>query len=202
MIGYSAKGMAIGFFVAFDAILTKGTPLFEEERHALIFALVEDIQHPILAHWPCLVAAFAADNHPVDAGQVEFAKVTQQRLTGQELAAIRFDGTQFLDTPLVVSQFHGSTDPSVVRHITPFTSEILVHPLRTFCKDLESMLAKVLDSGHDAIDERKRHILMEQVAHRADEEGRRVENPARFIQGFGVECHIEAVLVFLLTHAA
>ena len=47
-------------------------------------ALVADREHPVLLHRPRTRAALAADDHPVDAFQVELAEVFQQRLDREE----------------------------------------------------------------------------------------------------------------------
>ncbi len=47
------------------------SPLLEEERDAGSLALVADRSHPCALHGPRLRPALAADNHPIDAGEVE-----------------------------------------------------------------------------------------------------------------------------------
>ena len=53
--------------------------MLEEERHLRIEALVADIDGPTRLHRPRTWAAFAADDHPIDAGKVEFTDGPDQR---------------------------------------------------------------------------------------------------------------------------
>ena len=90
-------GAAVGFLVALDAILAVGSPLLKEEWHTLLVALTLDVQHPLLFHGPCLVAGLAADNHPVDAGEIEGAEVGEQGFTREELDANVLHPAQDID---------------------------------------------------------------------------------------------------------
>ena len=59
-------------------------PLLEEERDAGILTLVADAANPFSLHRPGPVAAFPADNHPRDPGEVNCAEVFEERLDGKE----------------------------------------------------------------------------------------------------------------------
>ena len=61
-------------------MLSNASPLFEEERYPLQPALAPDADDPLLAHWAGMRAALAADNHPIDTGQIERAEIFKQRL--------------------------------------------------------------------------------------------------------------------------
>src|ERR1022692_1493432 len=63
---------------AFLAIRSPSAPLLEEKRHAIMLALVFNSFYPFRFHRPGLGAGFAADDHPVDAAQINFANIIQQ----------------------------------------------------------------------------------------------------------------------------
>ena len=50
-------------------------PLFKEECDALALATIAYLPDPPLFHWPCSSSAFASGDHPIDAGQIERAKI-------------------------------------------------------------------------------------------------------------------------------
>lgn len=58
--------------------------MLHEERHALRLALVSDRPCPVEVHRPGSVAALSSDDHPADAGEVELAKVFEQRFEREE----------------------------------------------------------------------------------------------------------------------
>jgi hypothetical protein len=56
------------------------SPLLEKERHAGDQALIAYPARPIGMHGPRSGAALTADDHPVDAAQIERPKILEQRL--------------------------------------------------------------------------------------------------------------------------
>jgi hypothetical protein len=56
--------------------------LLEEKRDLRRLALIADWEHPVLLHGPGFGTAFAANNRPMDAGQIERTQVFQQRFDG------------------------------------------------------------------------------------------------------------------------
>jgi len=61
-------------------------PLLEEERHALLDALISDAANPSRVHLASTRAAFATDDHPVDRLEIEVADILQEGLDGKEAA--------------------------------------------------------------------------------------------------------------------
>ena len=59
-------------------------PLLEEERHALLAALIADGDDPLPLHRTRAGAALAADDDPTDSGKINLAEIFEQRLDGQE----------------------------------------------------------------------------------------------------------------------
>src|SRR5262245_61114353 len=58
-------------------------PLLEEERDAGALALVADREDPLLVHGSGPVPALAADDHPVNPGEIECSEIFEQRLHGE-----------------------------------------------------------------------------------------------------------------------
>ena len=65
-------------------VLACAAPLLEEEGHPLRATLATDVDDPVSKHRPRAGAALAADDHPVDAAEVEWSQVFQQRLDREE----------------------------------------------------------------------------------------------------------------------
>jgi hypothetical protein len=56
------------------------TPLFEKERDLRGFALISHFARPLDQHRPCSRPAFTADDHPMNAFQINFAYRPEKRL--------------------------------------------------------------------------------------------------------------------------
>lgn len=54
--------------------------MLEEERHALGEALITDLDRPFEMQRTSTRAALAAEDHPVDAGEIDGAKRAEERL--------------------------------------------------------------------------------------------------------------------------
>ena len=65
-------------------MLADTAPLLEKERDTLGATFAFDAGHPGLAHPPSARAALAAGDHPMDAGEIDRAKIFQQWLGGDE----------------------------------------------------------------------------------------------------------------------
>src|SRR5690606_115832 len=81
-----ARELVVGAAVeeAAGLALLDVAPLLEEEGDLLGAALTADRAHPGLVHRAGAGAALAADDDPVDAGEVELAEVFEERLDGEE----------------------------------------------------------------------------------------------------------------------
>src|SRR5438105_1824869 len=60
------------------------SPLLEEVRHFVLLALISKITNPVRIDWPITWAALTTHNYPMDAGEIESRKRSNQWLTGQE----------------------------------------------------------------------------------------------------------------------
>src|SRR3990167_7823988 len=76
--GFSVSNVAVGHFVVgspaeipASPVLLDAAPLFEEERDTRLAALVEDRCRPLGLHRTRFRAGFSADDHPMDAAQLE-----------------------------------------------------------------------------------------------------------------------------------
>ena len=57
---------------------SNASPLFEEERHSGMAALIAERQDPIALHRPSACSAFATDYYPVNVSKVYLAEVFKQ----------------------------------------------------------------------------------------------------------------------------
>ena len=60
------------------------TPLLEKERDSVNSALQVYIPDPFLSHWPGSRSTLAADNNPMNATQIHFPQVFEERLDGKK----------------------------------------------------------------------------------------------------------------------
>ena len=58
--------------------------LLDKARHTLATELLNHVPRPVKLERACSVAAFAADDEPVDAGQVDVSEVFEQRLRSSD----------------------------------------------------------------------------------------------------------------------
>ena len=58
--------------------------LLEKECYAFLDTLIPNITRPSVIHWTKTFSAFATNDHPVDARQVNFAQILKQRLKRQK----------------------------------------------------------------------------------------------------------------------
>ena len=70
---------SIFLLCAFLPIRAPAAPLFEEKGDVLFFALPLDIHDPLRLHQPRLRAGFAANDDPVNAGQIKLAQIFEKR---------------------------------------------------------------------------------------------------------------------------
>lgn len=64
--------------------LLNAAPLLEEEGDAGAVALFLDVEDPLAVHWAGTGAAFAADDYPLDAGEIDRADVFEEGFDGEE----------------------------------------------------------------------------------------------------------------------
>lgn len=81
---YAIRKFVVGFALEAPAGFgfADAAPLFEEEGYFVFAALIAEGEDPVFLHRAGTGAAFAADDHPVDVAEIEFAEVLEERLDG------------------------------------------------------------------------------------------------------------------------
>src|SRR5712671_636724 len=129
-------------------------PLLEKERYFGILALVPDGSRPIGMHRPRAGAAFAANNHPIDAGKVKSADRADQRLNGKKPHSGWYV-PKMPDARYFRPVLDGDAKPHVDRATSGAVAppEEVTHERRAFCEHLKCVPGSALHSLEDAIDE-------------------------------------------------
>src|SRR5579863_4335458 len=86
----SMHGKLAPFRTAKETTARRGcatSPLFEEERDIARLALVSNIERPLFLHRPRARAALAANDHPIDFGEIKRPDRTDQRFDGKKAHA-------------------------------------------------------------------------------------------------------------------
>lgn len=163
LVGLSVDGAAVGFLVALDTVFAVCSPLLEEERNTLLLASAFDVQHPFLLHRSRLVAALAADNDPVDAGEVEGTEVGEERLTRKEAHCFFKDANsrQQFYTADRFCIFHRCSDPHITRNVS--RQEKSPHFVCPLGEELEGVLLALPYRSQHRFTVLVRHVLMEEV---------------------------------------
>jgi hypothetical protein len=134
----------------------------------------------------------------VQAAQVEVGQGAEQRLQRQELD-VGAGLAQVVDAEGIVGSLHADARPHVLRPVKRVAQfEQPRGPLR---QDLEPVPGRLPHRLEDLLDEVGRNLLVEQVAHRADEDGLGLLPPQRQVEEFGVNGQLEPIGVSLLAHA-
>ena len=170
--------------------------MFEEERDTGGAALFLNGGDPFLFQGPGTGAAFAADDDPVDAGEVEGAEVFQQGFDGEEFhggsgAAEGIDAGQ-----AVAAVFHGDAPPDVRGGggIGEATGEQFFHAVGALGENLVSVPVGEAHDGGDFGYVVLRDVLMEEVTHGIDEDAARRGPLQRIGQLFRDKAEIESKL--------
>lgn len=194
---FTEEQLAVGMLVALDAVAAPSAPLFEEEGGAMLFNLLFDVDDPIQQHGTGLGAALATHDNPVDATKVQLTQILNQRLAGEKFdAGIEF--TEMVNTNLGIAALDGNTQPHVLRDKS--SAEVFSHSFGTLGKDLVAVLGRVADGVHNTVDKLEGNVLVEDVAHGADEDVVGLAPLQRLIEGVLMERQLEAVAVFLQSH--
>jgi len=132
-------------------VLACAAPLLEEEGYPLRAALTTDVDDPISKHGPRVRAALAADDHPVDAMQVEWAKIGQQRFHGEEPNACwtLLKRTDARDAVSRIFDAYTERDVLKIRHPPQFTAQQFsksLIPLGEYLKNVP------ISTSHDVAD--------------------------------------------------
>src|SRR5262249_29058566 len=148
-------------------VLSNPTPLLEEEPHITRDALIANRTNPCRVHRACAVTTFAADDHPVDALQVELLDRPEQWLYAQE-PDDRIDPTKIVDARCVLLAFHADAHPDVPRDIERRCHR--GHALGTLRQYLELVSGRLPHDAEHAPHIRVGHLLVEQVRHAVHED--------------------------------
>ena len=153
-------------------MLSNASPLFEKERYTLQPALASNANYPVLSHRPSMWAALAADNHPIDTGQIERAEIFKQRLNGEEPHDSGCVAKRGQPRQAMFAVFEADAEPDV-RH-APHPVQLRLqeppHAVVTLCQHLVDVpIGPPHDLAHRG-DVGGRHVFVKQVAHRVDED--------------------------------
>lgn len=138
--------------------------------------------HPDLLHRPRPVAGFAANNHPVNAGQIQIVERPKRRLQRKELD-LRAGRSQVIDALSVISRLQ--RHPSRRSAANRFAPKPEQSP-GAFCQDLKSMPVRLAHNFENSLNEIQRHINVEKIRHRIDENVRGLFPRERDIEGVWV----------------
>ena len=67
--------------------LHRTVPLLEEEWHAGAQALIKDLADPVRIHWSRARTGFPADDHPIDAAEIQLREWTEQGLSDRSFTS-------------------------------------------------------------------------------------------------------------------
>lgn len=189
----AAVEKAAGFLFVFAA------PLLEEECDARSEALIADVGDPLRVHRASLRAGLATDDHPVDVSKIEFHERAKQRLDRKELHA-RICTSKLIDARDVVGIFHTHAHPHIRRPVE-FAIE-RCESIGALGEHLKAVPVRAAHDVEDALDVLDRHIFVEEIAHRVDEDAAGSAPANGVAQLFGNESKIETELKGVALHAA
>ena len=170
-------------------------PLLEEKGDTVLSAQVPNVEDPPFLHGARLRPAFAADDHPVDAVEIEVSHRPQERLDGEE----PHRGGRRPKMPdsrrrHVILDGHAAPDMRGRRALPVSAPQVCPHERAAFREHLELMPVGGLHGVEDAVDEIGWYTLVEQVAHRIDEDPTRPFPRKRLVQPLRAQCEVESVL--------
>jgi len=156
----------IGSLSAADADLVMSAPLLEKEWDARRLALIADRSGPFRPHGTRSMAALAANNHPVDITQIE-SQWPEERFAGKELD-LRGGCSQMVDPLRPALILDGDAHPDVLWPRQEGShSQQAFWPLRQY---LESVPTGERHCAEDLSNKRRWHFVVEEIAHRVDED--------------------------------
>ena len=177
-------------------------PLLEEERHVGFLALVADVAYPFDVHGPRAWAAFAANDHPVDAVEVEFSDRADERFDGEKPHG-RGHILNVPDARFLGSILDRRAQPDVARCSVIAISrvDIVAHARAALRQNLERVMVGLFHRIENLIDEIRRYAFVEQVAHRIDENHPMLFPVQRLLQPFRAQRKIETGFERMPRHA-
>jgi hypothetical protein len=154
-----------------------GSPLLEEESYPGLFALLSYLPHPLRVYGTRACPAFATNNDPVNAPQIE-AKRPQKRLA-REKAHLGWHFAEIVNPVCPPLVLHRYAHPNVLGPRQ--TGRQLHQSLRSLRQYLERVPACLAHDLENGLDELARDVLVEQIAHRVDEDQPRRRPPERLL---------------------
>ena len=179
------------------AFFANAAPLLEEKGDVGELAVISHLNHPLLLKWPRAWPRLAADNHPVNSAQVQAGQGAEQRLQRQELD-LRAGLYQVGDSMHIVLRLDADTHPDVIRPF--YLGAEFQQALGAFGEHLERVPRCAAHDRECLLDELDRHIAVEQVAHRVDEDDLGLFPTQRRFQGVLMQGEREAVSIVGLPH--
>ena len=109
--------LAIGVLGALHTVASPCAPLLEEEGDTMTLGKLAQIEHPLLVHWTGSGTALASNDHPLDASEVEIAKVFEQGFAREETHGGTLDTPEVIYTGQHLATFHRDSKPCIDRHL-------------------------------------------------------------------------------------
>jgi hypothetical protein len=177
-------------------------PPLEKESDAPSKALIPDAAHPVGIHGACTRSAFPAGDHPISTGQIEPSQMPEKRLEGKEPDRRR-SSAKMSDAGLCLRILDRHATPNMRGRLSGPVSGLQIAGQQgaSFRQHLKDMPIRPLHRVEDLINEVARHFLMEQVAHRVDEDRSRAFPGQRLFQALMTQDQIE-VLKRMACHPA
>ena len=139
-------------------LLEYAAPLFEEKGCAAVHAIIANLPHPVRFHPPRARPGFPADDHPIDARQVQSRQGTQQRFEREKLRP----GAGCPERRQTTEPFFGfdaRAEPDVGRPVqSPVEESGAARPLG---EHLKSVLSRAIHHVENGLDENSRAPICE-----------------------------------------
>src|SRR5437899_2862411 len=97
------------------SFLPHPTPLFEKEWHSVCAALIANGDDPLPLDWACTGPTLTTDYYPTDTRKVQFAKILQKWLDGEEFYFRRSVSEIIESWETMLSIFDADAPPNVFR---------------------------------------------------------------------------------------
>src|ERR1035437_89301 len=178
-------------------------PLFEEEGYVHFQALITDTDRPPRIHCPRSGTAFPADDHPIDAFEVQFTYRPDERLN-REKTSSRVCCLKVTDTGHGLLVFNRNAEPYMGGGATGRITLIDEFPQKraTLGEHLVDMPIRPLHGVEHPGDVAFWNFLVKEVAHGIYENHPRLLPFKRLRESFGPQCQIEAVFKGMTRHPA
>ena len=179
------------------------SPLLEKEIDSFALAGIPDVEDPSFLHGPRAGAGLAADDDPGYSPKIDIPHGFQQRFDGEEpnCGGRRPKMPNARGCPSILNG-HAAPDVRGRRALPVSAPQVCPHERAAFREHLEHMPVGGLHGVEDAVDEIGRDLLVEQVAHRIDEDPPWSLPRKRLGQSLRARCEVESVLEGMAGRAA